>query len=147
MRKLLLTGLVAVFAIAGLGAALAQTAESAIAARRAGMQLLSAATGAAKRAVDAKDDVKPLKSTADAMAAWGKAAPGLFVPGSDKGDTKATAEAFSDHDGLMKAGLALNVAALKLSAAAEANDKAAFAIAFGEVGAACGGCHRTYRQR
>jgi len=116
-------------------------------ARKAGMDLVAANVGTAKRAVDAKDDVKVLKGLAEAVAAWGKAAPGLFVPGSDKGDTKALPVAFSDHDGLVKAGMALNAAALKLSAAAEANDKAAFATAFGEVGAACGGCHRTYRAR
>lgn len=147
MRKLLLTGLVAAFAIAGLGAALAQTADGAIAARRAGMQLTSAALGAAKRAIDAKDDVKVLKGAADGIAAFGKAVPALFIPGSDKGDTKATAEAFSDSAGLLKAGMAMNAAALKLSAAADANDKTAFAAAFAEVGASCGGCHRTYRQR
>jgi cytochrome c556 len=147
MRKLLLTGFVAAFAFAGWAPAQAQSADAAIAARKAGMDLVAAATGAAKRAVDAKDDVKALKGTAEAIAAWGKAAPGLFVPGSDKGDTKALPVAFSDHDGLVKAGMALNAAGLKLSAAAEANDKAAFATAFGEVGAACGGCHRTYRAR
>lgn len=147
MRTLLLTGLMTAFALGAVAPAQAQSADAVIAARKAGMDLVAAATGTAKRAVDAKDDVKVLKGLAEAIAAWGKAVPGLFPPGSDKGDTKATAAAFSDHDGLMKAGMALNAAGLKLAAAAEANDKAAFAAAFGEVGAACGGCHRTYRGR
>jgi len=147
MRKLLLTGIVAVFAMAGAGLAQAQSATDAIAARKAGMDLTAAATGALKRAVDAKAEVKPLKGTAEAIAAWAKAYPGLFVAGSDKGDTKATAEAFSDKAGLEKASMALNAAALKVSAAADAGDAAAFATAFGEMGAACGGCHKTYRAR
>ncbi|MCX7382144.1 MAG: cytochrome c [Alphaproteobacteria bacterium] len=146
MRRLFIAGIIAAFGFVGL--AQAQTADSAIAARRAGMQLTAAATGALKRAVDAKTtELKPLKGTADALAAWAKAFPGLMVAGSDKGDTKSTAEAFSDKPGLEKAAMALNAAALKVSAAADANDATAFAAAFGEVGAACGGCHRTYRQR
>lgn len=144
--RILLTGLVAAFGLMALAPAQAQSPAAAIAARQAGMDLAAAATGAAKRAVDAKDDVKALKGLAEALAAWGKASPGLFVPGSEAG-SKATPAAFTDHDGLVKAGMALNAAALKLAAAAEANDKAAFASAFGEVGASCGGCHRTYRQR
>lgn len=146
MRKLILAGILAAFAFTG--AAQAQSADAAIAARKAGMGLLAAATGALKRTVDAKaTEVKPLKGTADAMAAWAAAFPGLFPAGSDKGATKATPEAFSDAAGLQKAAMALNAAALKVAAAADANDAAAFAVAFGEVGAACGGCHRTYRQR
>ena len=147
MRKLLLTAIVAAFALTGTGVAQAQSAADAIAARKAGMDLTAAATGALKRTVDAKAEVKPLKGTADALAAWAKAFPGLFVAGSDKGDTKATAEAFSDKAGLEKAAMALNAAAMKVSAAADAGDAAAFATAFGEVGAACGGCHKTYRAR
>jgi cytochrome c556 len=147
MRKLLLTGLFTVFALAAGAPAQAQSADAVIAARKAGMDLAAAATGAAKRAVDAKEDVKALKNVGEGLAAWGKAMPGLFSPGSDKGDTKALPAVFSDHDGFVKAGMALNAAGLKLAAAAEANDKAAFAAAFGEVGAACGGCHRTYRAR
>jgi cytochrome c556 len=145
MRQILLAA--AVMAFAFVATAQAQTADGTIAARKAGMDLQAAVVGAAKRAVDAKDDVKPLKSGADAIAAWGKALPALFYPGTDKGDTKALPEAFSDAAGFAKAGLALNAAAVKLAAAADANDKAAFATAFGEVGAACGACHRGYRQR
>lgn len=147
MRTLLLTGLAVAFAASLGGAAQAQSADAAIAARKAGMDLLAAASGAAKRTIDAKGEVKPLKGTADAMAAWATAFPGLFPAGSDKGATKATAEAFSDAPGLAKAAGNLNAAAMKLSAAADANDAAAFAAAYAEVGAACGGCHRTYRQR
>ncbi len=147
MRNVLLTGLALAFAASLSGAADAQTADASIAARKAGMDLLAAASGSAKRAIDAKSDVKPLKSTAEAMAAWASAVPGLFPAGSDKGATKATAEAFSDSAGLAKAAGNLNAAALKLASAADANDAAAFAAAYAEVGAACGGCHRTYRQR
>jgi cytochrome c556 len=147
MRNLLLTGLAVAFAASLGGAAQAQSADAAIAARKAGLQLLASASGAAKRTIDAKGDVKPLKGTADAMAAWATAMPGLFPAGSDKGNTKVAPEAFSDRPGFEKAAGALNAAALKLSAAADANDATAFAAAYAEVGAACGGCHRTYRQR
>jgi cytochrome c556 len=147
MRNVILTGLAIAFAASLGGAVQAQTPEGAIALRKAGMGLMAAASGSVKRAIDAKGDVKPLKSTADAMGAWAGAYPGLFIAGSDKGTTKATAEAFSDAPGLAKAANNLQVAAQKLSVAADANDAAAFATAYAEVGAACGGCHRTYRQR
>jgi cytochrome c556 len=146
MLKFMLTGLVGAALLAG-GSAHAQTANTAAAVRKAGMDLAAAAAGAAKRALDSGADLKPLKSTAEALAAWGRAYPNLFVPGSETGDTKVKPEAITDHAGLEKAAMALTDAALKLAAAAEANDKAAFATAFGEVGAACSGCHRTYRQR
>ncbi len=147
MRILLLTALAVVFAASLGGAAHAQSADATIAARKAGMDLLAAASGAMKRTIDAKTDVKPLKGTADAIAAWALAVPGLFPAGSDKGATKASADAFSDPAGMAKASGAMHAAALKLSSAADANDAPAFAAAYAELGAACGGCHRTYRQR
>ena len=147
MRKLILAGIIAAFGFAGTGIAQAQTADAIIAARKAGLQLLSSAAGSLKRTVDAKAEVKPLKGTADAIVAWAAAFPGLFPAGSDKGNTKVAPEAFSDRPGFEMAAMALGDAAKKLSAAADANDATAFAAAFGEVGAACGGCHRTYRQR
>ena len=59
MRKLLQTGLAVAFAASLGGAAQAQSADAAIAARKAGMDLLAAASGAAKRTIDAKGEVKP----------------------------------------------------------------------------------------
>ena len=59
--------------------------------RQAGMDLLSANAGDIKRAVEAKSDVKAFKPNADAITAWGKAIPGLFLPGTDKGPNTSTA--------------------------------------------------------
>jgi len=131
--------------------AMAQTAgapAALIAGRQAGMDLLSAVSGDIKRTVEAKGDVKPLKPNADAIAAWGKAIPGMFMPGSEAGaTTKALPAVWSDRAGFEKAAANLASAGEKLSAAAAAEDKAGFAEAYAAVGQACGACHRGYRAR
>lgn len=147
MRKLILAGLVAAVAAGASAGAQAQTADQAIAARKAGLQLMANISGAMKRAVDAKAEVKPFKGGADAMANWAAAMPGLFPAGSDKGNTKVLPVAFTDRAGFEKAAAALGDAAKKLSAAADSGDAAAFAAAYADVGKACGGCHQTYRAR
>jgi cytochrome c556 len=144
--------------IAGLSTALPAVAQTpsvtapvslaVIAGRQAGMDLLSAVSGDLKRAVEGKADVKPLKANADAIVAWGKAIPGLFMPGTESGlNTKALPAVWSDAAGFAKAAAGLSAAGEKLSAAAAAEDKAAFADAYNAVGQACGACHRGYRAR
>jgi cytochrome c556 len=132
------------------GAAQAQTAispDAVIAGRQGGMALQGAVLGSMKAAVDAKADVKPLKVGAEAIGLWAQAIPGMFPVGTEGGKTKALAAVWSDNAGFTKIAADLAAAAGKLTAAADANDKDAFADAFKAAGAACGGCHRTYRAR
>src|SRR4051794_13389956 len=81
------------------------SSDDLIAARQAEMKLHAALMGVMKRAVDDKvADVKPFKDAGDALAASGRALPGLFVEGTDKGhDTKALPAIWSDHAGFEKA--------------------------------------------
>jgi cytochrome c556 len=130
------------------GASVTVPATNLIMARQAGMDLQDGTLAAMKAAVQSKADVKQFKDSADALGSWGKAIPGLFVPGTDKGgNTKARPVVFTDQAGFAKAADNLSTAAAKLADAANADDKAAFATAFQQVGQACGGCHRTYRER
>jgi cytochrome c556 len=69
----------------------------------------------------------------------------LFPDGSDKGDTKASAAAFSDKAGLKAISLKM-VTDAKAAADAAAKGKDAFAEAFKAVGANCQSCHEKYRQ-
>jgi len=134
--------------------AVAQTAaptvapESVILARQAVMDLQAATTGALKRTLDAKGDVKPLKDGADAIAKSAQVIPALFPAGTDKGgNTKALPAVWSDRAGFEQAAANLGKAAQALSAAAASGDEAATANAFRDLGQACGNCHRNFRAR
>jgi len=129
------------------GVAIARADIDIVAVRKAGMDLQSAALGAVKAAVGAGVDVKNFANAGEAMSAWAKQIPSVFPPGTDKGNTKALPAIWSDSAGYAKAAAALGTAADKLTVAAKANDKDAFAAAFKEVGTACGDCHKTYRAK
>jgi cytochrome c556 len=150
MQKMLF----ALVVIAGSGFFVSASAATAgpdelIAARQAEMKLHAALMGAMKRAVDEKiADVKPFKDAGDALAASGRALPGLFADGTDKGhDTKALPGIWSDRAGFEKVAANFVEAAQNLSKAASSGDQAGFASAFQATGQACGACHRTYRVR
>jgi cytochrome c556 len=130
------------------GVAIARADIDVILVRQAGMSLQGAALNAVKLAVAANVDVKNFANAGTAMSLWAKQIPSVFPAGTDKGDdTKALPTIWSDSAGYTKAAAALGTAADKLTAAAKANDKDAFAAAFKEVGEACGACHKTYRAK
>jgi cytochrome c556 len=138
----------AVLACCVAGVAVASAEIDVIAVRKAGMDLQASTLGAVSLAVKAGAEVKSFAGAGSAFAVWSKQIPGLFPPGTDKGeDTKALPAIWSDSAGFAKQAAALGAAADKLTAAAKAADKAAFAAAFKEVGEACGACHDTYRAK
>lgn len=119
-----------------------------ILARQAGMDMQGGLVASMKAGIASNADVKQFKESGEALAKWGRAIPGLFVPGTDKGNnTKARPAVFTDQADFAKAAGNLSEAATKLADAAGSDDKTAFAAAFQQVGQACGGCHRTYRER
>jgi cytochrome c556 len=126
------------------GVAIASAEIDVIAVRKAGMDLQASTLGAVDLAVKAGVAVKSFAGAGSAFGAWAKQIPTLFPPGSDKGDTKALPEIWSDNASFAKAAATLGTAAGKLVAAAKADDKEAFAVAFKEVGGACGACHKTF---
>jgi cytochrome c556 len=150
MKRFLLFA--AVFAVSAPGVAMAQgislAPDAIIAARQGGMALSGGASEAMKAAVQSGADVKPFAAGAAALAKWGSAFPALFAVGTQSGhDTKAKPEVWSDRAGFEKAAATLVSAAEKLAEVAKADDKAGFATAYAALGQACGGCHRTYRNR
>ncbi len=113
--------------------------------RQTGMDLVAATAGGIKAVVTANGDVKTIEGPAKAIKRWAQVLPTLFVPGSDKGDTKAAPAIWTDSAGFHKAADALATAADALATAAKAGDAAAVAAAFKDTGAACGACHKDYR--
>lgn len=73
--------------------------------------------------------------------------PDAFLAGSDKGDTKARPEIWSDA-GKFKATVdRFNADAAKLVAAAKAGTLDAVRGPFGELAKNCGGCHKQFRMK
>lgn len=97
--------------------------------------------------VAAKGDVKQLEAPAKAIARWASVLPTLFPAGSDKGETKARSEIWSDNAGFRKVAATLGDAAAKLATDAKASNADAVAADAKTLGDACGACHRGYRAR
>ncbi len=108
------------------------------------MMMSGALVGSMKAALARGDDVKTLAFPARALGRWAKALPGMFPAGSEGGD--AAPAVWSDRAGFEAKAAAYAAATAKLGDAAKAGDPAAFGAALGEVGAACGGCHETYKK-
>jgi cytochrome c556 len=84
---------------------------------------------------------------AEAVAALGKMPLEHFGPGTDKGDTKAKPEIWSQMEkfrGLMGK---MNEQTTKLAQVAKAGDLAALKAQFGETGKTCKACHDDYRAK
>lgn len=69
-----------------------------------------------------------------------------FTPGSDKGDTKAKPEIWTDTAKFKAHGDKLNADAVKLLAAAKVGNLDALKAAVGPVGGNCKGCHDDFRK-
>jgi cytochrome c556 len=150
MRKVLMTAAMLGFSFSGLALAQSVTMkpDEIIAARQGGMALVGGLAETMKAAVASGAEVKPFAEGAASMAKWGKQYTSLYPNGTQTGlDTKAKPEIWSDWAGFEKADAAFVTASEKLEEAAKSGDKAAFAAAFKDVGATCGGCHRNYKAR
>jgi cytochrome c556 len=138
--------LVALGASAQLGVARADGPDL-IAVRQAGMSLQAGDFAFIRSVVAAKGDVKPLEAPAKAIAKWAAVIPSVFAKGTDKGETKALAEVWSDQAGFQKIAMSLGEAATKLATDAKAGDLDAVTADAKLLGDQCGACHKTYRAK
>jgi cytochrome c556 len=69
-----------------------------------------------------------------------------FVPGTDKGETRAKPEIWTDNTKFTANAKKLQEETVKLEAAAKTGDQAAIKAQFGEVGKTCKGCHDDFRK-
>lgn len=69
-----------------------------------------------------------------------------FGPGTDKGDTKAKPEIWTDTAKFNTAKDNMIKAVAEFNAAAKSGNEAAFKAAFGNVGKTCKGCHDDFRK-
>ena len=69
-----------------------------------------------------------------------------FVPGSDKGDTKAEPKIWTEMDKFNAGATKMHEEMVKLNAAAKGGNLDAIKAAVGETGKSCKACHDNYRK-
>jgi cytochrome c556 len=140
--------LAGVLALAVVLPALAQTPPAdPIAARQSGMKQAGKDSDEIKKVVDAGGDVTALATQAQAIADWERKVPSVFPPGSDAGKTKAKPEIWQNFADFQSLAADTATQADKLVKLAQADDKAGFDAQYHTMAAACGTCHRRYRNR
>ena len=83
---------------------------------------------------------------ARSLQAMSMVAADIFPPGSGDGETRAKAEIWTKSADFEKALKAFQDASGKLVEAADSGDMAAVGAAMGNLGQACGGCHKPFRK-
>lgn len=91
-------------------------------------------------------DAKVAAENADIFVTVSGLATAGFVQGSDKGDTRAKGEIWSESDKFRANGTKLQEDAAKVAAAVKAGNMDALKAAVGAVGQTCKGCHDQYRK-
>ena len=105
---------------------------------------MASIAGVVKGEVSYSDHVAIHASSINAMS---KAVTAVFPKGTDNGSYKTAAlpKIWEDWAGFEKAAQALDTASADLASVAASGDKQKVAAAFGNLGKACGGCHKPYR--
>ncbi|MDJ0386503.1 cytochrome c [Roseomonas sp. E05] len=142
---LVLLGATGLAGLAPSGSARAQ--GDVIAQRQAGLKRMSGNLETIKKTLEAKGELSIVAERSQDMVAFFQGFPALFPPGSDKGDTHARPEVWSNRAGFEAAATRMVAAATKLNQVATAGDAGATATAFREAGGTCGACHREFRAR
>ena len=149
MKRLFL----AIAAFACLGTALPAAAqfakpEDAIKYRKAAFTVMAAHFGRVAAMANGRIpfDAKAAASNAEIATMLSKLPYAGFVDGSDKGDTKAKPEIWSERAKFDASATKMQDEMVKFNAAAKTGDQAAIKTAVGAVGQACKGCHDTYRK-
>lgn len=116
-----------------------------VATRQAAMTMGATSLNALKNASAAGTPVKNLAFGARGLAKWGAALPATFAPSTRAVPSRAKPEVWSDRAGFAAKAADFGRATEALLAAAQADDKDAFAAALATTGAACKGCHDSYQ--
>ncbi len=146
------TGFLFLLPLAWAGLAHAQTvampASAVIAARQSAFALSAGTFAGMKAAIAHHDHVKAWADAAGSLEEWAGLIPSMFPDGTQTGhDTKAKPAIWTDRAGFEKRARAYGEAARALETAARNDDFPAFVAAFKQTAAACGACHKAYREK
>ncbi len=92
-------------------------------------------------------DAKAVQANADLVATLAKLPWSAFIEGSDKGDTSARPDVWSQADKFRAAAQKLEDATVKLAAAARTGNQAAVKAAYAAAGETCKSCHDDFRKK
>ena len=121
------------------------SASELVAARQAGMDMSASSLTLLKNASTNGVPMKNLAFPAGGLAKWATALPTLFADSTKGAKSEAKPEVFTDRAGFNAKAQAYIDATKALAAAAAADDKPAFDAALASTGAACKGCHDSYK--
>lgn len=154
MNRLIRPTLLAALGGAALAAAMPAAAqfakpEDAIKYRKAGMTVMAAHFGRVAGMANGKIpfDAKAVAENAEVAAYMSKLPFAGFVPGTDKGETKAKPEIWTEMDKFRGGATKMQDEMAKLNVAAKGGDMATIKAAAGEVGKTCKGCHDDFRNK
>lgn len=149
MKKLILVAM----AIAGAATALPAAAqfakpEDAIKYRKAAFTVMAAHFGRVAAMANGRVpfDAKAAADNAEIANAMARLPYTAFGEGTDKGDTKAKPEVWSEGDKFRAAASKMQEEMAKLTAAAKTGSLDAIKAATGAVGQSCKACHDNYRR-
>jgi cytochrome c556 len=91
-------------------------------------------------------DAKVAAENAEIVEAMSKLPWAGFLPGTDKGDTRALPEIWTEADAFKSGADKMQAAVAKLNAAAKTGNLDAVKTAFGAAGQTCKACHDDYRK-
>ncbi len=122
--------------------------EDAIKYRKAGLTVMAAHFGRVAAMANGRVpyDAKVAADNAEIASMVSRLPFAGFVPGSDKGDTKARPEVWSDTPGFAAAATKMQDEMAKLAATAKTGNAGDLRPAVGAVASACKACHDKYRQ-
>lgn len=91
-------------------------------------------------------DAKVAAENADIVAAMSKLPYAGFGPGTDKGDTRAKPEIWTEQDKFNAGAKKMQEEVAKLDTAAKSGNADSLKAAFGEAAKTCKACHDAYRK-
>lgn len=149
MKKLILAAVAVSGLIASLPAA-AQFAkpEDAIKYRKAAFTVMATHFGRVGAMANGRIpfDAKAVAENAEIATMMSKLPYAAFGEGTDKGDTKAKPEIWTEGDKFRAAAAKMQEEMVKLNAATKTGNQDTIKAAFGPVGQACKGCHDNFRK-
>ena len=147
VRNFLLAAVIAAFGAGMAGSAAADSAND-IKYRKAHMKAMAGHIGAIFMVLKGEaGDKSHIAGHAAALAAIGAMTPSLFPAGSGTGDTAALAGIWEKPAEFKKVVQALGAATAALKVAAATGDMSKIGHAAGDVGKACGSCHKVNRKK
>ncbi len=147
--RLLLAGAVLTSAVALYAKPVARpaapSAAELVAARQSGMDMSASTLTLLKNASSNKVPLKNLAFPAGGLAKWAVVLPTLFADSTKGAKSEAKPEVFTDRAGFNAKAQAYIDATKALAVAAAADDKPGFDAALASTGAACKGCHDSFK--